>query len=95
MSNRATLQRTIFVNHPSGDKTYGYRIYDDYEQTYCNILSEDDLDMNISPSAFLAKAKETFDNTSDSIFSGAIDHGGIYVDGDWFELTEEGEIKTG
>jgi len=94
MSNRATIQRTIFVNHPSGDKTYGYRMYDSYEQMYYNSLSEDDLDMNISPSAFLDKAKETFDDTADSIFDDAIIHGGIYIDDNWYKLTKLGKLKS-
>ena len=94
MSNKAIIQRTVFVNHPSGDKSYGYRIYDSYERTYCNSLSEDDLDMNISPSSFLAKVKETFDDIADSVFLGAVNHGVIYIDGNRYELTRMGKMKS-
>ena len=90
--NRAIIQRTTFTNHPNNEKTFGYCIYDDYGQSYNNVMDEQD--MTLSPPSFLAKAKETFDDVADSIFDGAVEHGGIYIDDDWYELTKTGKLKN-
>lgn len=45
--NRIYLESTTFVNH-NGSETYGYRFYDDYEKTYCNLAEApitDDMDL--------------------------------------------------
>ena len=36
MSNRVTIEPTEFKNVRSGEKTYGVRVYDDYDQSYDN-----------------------------------------------------------
>ena len=43
MGNRITLEPTVFENHRTGKKTYGYRLYDDYGQMYDNTFEEGDL----------------------------------------------------
>lgn len=48
MSNRVTIQPTIFRNHPNGEETYGFRAYDDYAQIYNNTwesIPDDDLEI--------------------------------------------------
>jgi len=84
--NQPCIQRTIFVNAHCGDKSFGYRIYDDYGQDYCNILDEKDL--KLSDQDFLDKAKESFSEVANSIFDYALEHG-IYVDDKWYHLNIE------
>jgi hypothetical protein len=36
MDNKLHIQPTIFIDSPSGEKSYGIRIYDEYAQAYDN-----------------------------------------------------------
>lgn len=36
------IEQTIFVDHPSGNKTYGFRMYDDFAKWYYNQMTEDE-----------------------------------------------------
>jgi uncharacterized protein YbaR (Trm112 family) len=48
MSNQITIEATKFVNVKGDGETLGFRMYDDYGQTYCNTLEsipDDDLDL--------------------------------------------------
>jgi hypothetical protein len=81
--NRPCIQRTVFKNYGSNDESYGYRIYDDHGQSYCNIMEEKDL--KLSDPDFLRKAHETFDDVADSIFDFALERG-IYIDDNWYEF---------
>lgn len=89
MSNRACIQRTIFVNHGSNEKTYGFRIYDDCGQDYCNSMLENDL--NLPEKEFLQKAKLHFSEVANSIFDFALGTGGIYIDDNWYILDKQEE----
>lgn len=84
--NKPCIQRTIFVDHPSGEKSYGYRMYDDEGQTYNNVMGKDIFDM--SPQEFLDKARESFDDMANSIFDFALEHG-LYVDDCWYHFNLE------
>jgi len=53
MSNKIEIQRTIFQNVGSEEKTYGYRAYDDYGCDYCNTM--DEADMKMDPLDFFHK----------------------------------------
>lgn len=79
--NRVTLQPTVFINHPRGDKTYGYRMYDDYGQTYCNLwesIPDDDLEI-------VRLALEDGDDIAQSMFGFILEHGyGLYIGGEWY-----------
>ena len=86
--NRPCIQRTIFVDAHNGDKSFGYRIYDDHGQDYCNTLDENDL--KLPDQDFLHKAKENFSEVADSIFDYALEHG-IYVDDEWYHFDLEGK----
>jgi hypothetical protein len=88
MSNRASIQRTVFVNHHDNSKSFGYRMYDDEGQTYCNTLEEADLDL--PDPQFLEKAAENFDEVADTIFEFAIGNG-IFIDEEWYRLTAKGD----
>jgi hypothetical protein len=73
MSNKVTIQRTLFTNLPSGEKTFGYRMYDDHGQTYCNTLAGED--MNLTDEEFLAKIVDGFDNVANAMFDFALERG--------------------
>jgi hypothetical protein len=48
MSNRLFLESTEFKNPVTGESTYGYRLYDDHDSTYHNLMDEcltDDLQL--------------------------------------------------
>lgn len=88
MSNRATIQRTVFVDFQTDEKSFGYRIYDDHGQSYCNVMEEADLKLGAED--FLRKAQDTFDETANSIFDSALDNG-IYIDSDWYRFKLDGD----
>ncbi len=83
--NRITLQPTIFVNHPVGDRTYGYRMYDDHGQTYCNAwdsIPDDDLDL-------LQQVMDYGDQIAqDMIWSMSEQGNGLYIGGTWYSWDE-------
>jgi hypothetical protein len=87
MGNTATIQRTAFVNIPDGEKTFGYRIYDDYEQDYDNIFEE--ADMNLPDKDFLLKVVGRLSEVGQSIFDLALDKGVIEIDGKICELVRK------
>lgn len=82
MSNRATLQRTEFKNLPQGDTTFGWRIYDDYGQTYSNILSKEDVEK--SDEELLQQVSSFGDEVSSVIIDFALEHG-IYIGNQWYD----------
>lgn len=79
--NRVTLQPIVFENHPQGDKTYGYCIYDDHGQTYCNTwesIPDDDLEI-------LGKVINDGDEIAQSILSYVLDCArGLYIGDMWY-----------
>ena len=89
--NRPCIQRTTFIDHPSGDKSYGYRFYDDHGQTYCNTLAENIFEM--TPGDFLRHVENEFDNVAESIFDYALEHG-IYVDDEYFTFKVDDKDGT-
>ncbi len=46
MSNLISIQATRFTDISSGEKSYGYRIYDDYDSAYSNLLSKEEASGN-------------------------------------------------
>lgn len=82
MSNRVTIEPTEFTNIRSGEKTYGVRVYDDYDQSYDNtwdIIPVHDMDI-------LRKVIRIHDNKIDSMLDFVEDnHNGIYIGGSWYE----------
>ena len=96
--NRVVLQTTVFTNYPSGDKTYGYRIYDGHGQSYHNGIRnwsagdipnfpEDDLDI-------LRDVIEAGvdDITSDMFSFIAESKSGMYIGDNWYDWGELKEI---
>jgi len=81
--NRPCIQRTVFQNYGSGDESYGYRMYDNHGQTYCNVMDKNDL--ALPDREFLLKAKKTFDEVADGLFDFALGNG-IYVDDIWYDF---------
>jgi hypothetical protein len=83
--NRITLQPTIFENHPQGDKTYGYRIYDNHGQTYCNTwesIPDDDVEI-------LSMIMEDGDDIAQDILSFMHEQGsGLYIGDEWYDWDE-------
>ena len=82
MSNRVELVGTTFVN-VTGEQTFGFRMYDEYESTYGNCFDaviEDDLE-------FLSKViLDDADDTSDMLEFAAAN--GCYINGTWYDVDE-------
>lgn len=84
MSNTLNIVATEFRNRHSEESTYGFRIYDDYGQTYCNLLTEeefksDDLDL-------FQIVLENLDDTSRSMIDGVKELSeGVYINGSFYE----------
>ena len=88
MSNRATIQRTVFTDYNDHNQTFGYRMYDDEGQTYCNTMEAEDL--NLNDEEFVKKASENFDDMASEIFAFALEKG-ILVDDNWHTFDLSGE----
>lgn len=84
MSNRVTIEPTEFVNVRTGEVSYGFRAYDDYEQTYDNTLeSIPDNDMEFLALICKEKAFNTaFSEMLDFVKEGQM---GLYIGGTWYE----------
>lgn len=80
--NRVTIQTTVFENYPQGDKTYGYRMYDDHGQTYLNTwesIPNDDLEI-------VQQVIDDGDETAQSMLMFCLEHEvGLYVCNEWYE----------
>ena len=89
--NRPTLLSTTFVDM-SVETSYGYRLFDDYGQTYCNIgsyLIEDDLEL-------LQFAMENSDDYSRTLFKFLIeDQKGLNINNSWYDFDEIKHILGG
>ena len=88
MSNRVTIEQTIFQNVKSGEKTYGVRVYDDYAQAYDNTWGEiPDNDMDV-----LKKVLESDANDISAIMDNVRENeNGVFIGGTWYDYDE---IKT-
>ena len=90
MSNRVTIQPTIFENHPTGEKTHGFRFYDDYAQFYCNTLEsplpDNDLDM-------LRLVMDNLDDVGSAMIDYIIENEvGINIGGEWYDYEAIADI---
>ena len=89
MSNKVTIQPTVFLNHGTNEKTFGVRVYDDYGQTYDNSwdsIPDDDMDI-------LSKVAES----DDDMISTMIDfikenQKGILIGNQWYDWNEIKDI---
>lgn len=91
MSNRVTVQYTIFVDLDSDGnevgKGYGYRVYDDYQAEYNNGFgSFEEVQKKVSPENILEFLKEEYPDFWES----AKLKGGLYLNDNWLDLEEEG-----
>jgi len=74
----------------TGDVSYGFRMYDEYEKTYCNILEspppEDDLEL-------LQVALEYTDDISKAMFDFMREHEtGLTINGTYYDWEEIADI---
>jgi len=91
MSSRVAILPTIFEDYPSGEKSYGFRIYDDYGVDYSNLWNRGDLDLE--PLEILRKvveeASESTGGFLDFVREG--EHG-IYIGDEWLLWEEIKEV---
>lgn len=86
MPNTVTIEPTIFENARTGEKTYGYRIYDDTEAFYNNNLKsipDDDLDV-LEEALQDNNARYMFEFIKE--YQRGVEIGGIYYE--WEEIKE-------
>jgi hypothetical protein len=89
MSNRVSFQYTKFTNYnadgtPSWD-SWGYRIYDDYDQSYNNTY--DSLEELMS-SINRGNVAEYIANTFEDFWEAILHSGGLYFCNDWITTGE-------
>ena len=83
MSNHAVLQATKFVAHPQGTETLGYRLYDDYAQSYDNnmeSLPDDDLEF-----LKLVLGLDHSDVVTEIFAFIEEEHTGLDINGNWYD----------
>ena len=90
MSNRVSIVRTKFEKI-SGDISYGFRIYDDYDNDYNNCM--DDSIWTMSSLAFLKmlwkNSADYLDETGMEMIDFTIENkSGMYLDDEWLEWDE-------
>jgi hypothetical protein len=82
MINRANIEPTEFINVRTGSKSYGVRVYDDYDQTYINYwdsIPEDNMEV-----------LEMVLKESNTDIGGIMDfvrenERGIFIGGEWYK----------
>lgn len=87
MSNRVTIQPTTFVDYPSGKKSYGVRVYDNYGQVYINDwkrIPKNDVDILLKVLED-AKYNEDLRNIMDNIRE---DQKGMFIGERWYQWNE-------
>jgi len=77
MSNHIYIVKTTFVDH-DGDKSYGYRIYDDYAKDYNNMLEEDEFE-KMSNEEMLWHAYENTTEVTNALFDYAISNDDVII----------------
>ena len=87
MSNCAGIKGTIFTDIHTGDLSYGYRIYDDYGQSYNNRLNEDQIKND------MVLLEQVCHNLEDTVAAGIIDcmiedNYGITINGNYYDYEE-------
>jgi hypothetical protein len=79
--NMITLQATKFVNMPSGEETFGYRMYDNHGQAYNNTLEkipEDDLEL-------LEIVMQSDEIQISDMLDFLLEYAkGLYINGEWY-----------
>lgn len=89
MSNRVTLQRTVFQNvrqdGTEAEKSFGYRMYDDYGQTYDNTLEAEQV--QVSDEELLRYVRDNGNEMTDEMISFLRDSDGhgLYIDDNWHD----------
>ena len=85
-----TLVSTTFLNK-DGEKSFGFRLYDEYGQTYCNCWGPDFSlpesfanDMETLKQALLCDQQDV----KDMLHAVAINRDGIFVDDQWYDWDE-------
>lgn len=87
MGNRISILRTKFVNLCDQDSSIGYRMFDDYDQTYCNIFGPGlDLPEGLDLLKWILK---NGDEKSQAMLDFVREsEAGIYIDSDWYAWDE-------
>lgn len=89
MSNRAAIVTTKFINVKEGNNSVGFRVYDDYMQTYDNTWEDiPDNDMDV-----LKRVMGSDDNKIVDLFDSMRENKkGIEIDGTWYDWEEIKDI---
>ena len=94
MSNRASLQRTMFTG-ADNDVGWGWRICDDYFRSYADYFEE--CDVPEDPVQLLGKACAEATDQERLLFENLLANGkGLLIDGSWHEFEEiESTLRAG
>lgn len=91
MSNQAFIVRTCFqdlnADGSVAETTYGIRVFDDYDNTYENFTSKEEL-LSLSPADLVAKARGIDEVSANIIDAAQENKDGMNIDGDWVTWEE-------
>jgi hypothetical protein len=86
MSNKASLLATSFEDCTG--KSYGFRMYDDYAQTYCNSMEGNTLKIPPLELLDLIISEYSDEIIDDIIMSIWETNSGMYINDDWYEYKD-------
>lgn len=90
--NRVAIEPTEFINVRSGDKSYGYRIFDDYSAHYDNnleLIPDDDFDLL----KIIIKSQDK--NIQDIVSFIKEEKKGVYVGNVWYDFEKIENLLKG
>lgn len=90
MSNSITLVGTTFSDTGGGYETYGFRMYDDHDAGYCNIMSKEQSNSS-NEDLFKMASNEFCDDSINAMVDFALDHG-ILINDTWYSGDEVAEM---
>ena len=92
MSNSITLVGTTFNNTAGGD-SHGFRMYDDYDAEYCNLMSEEEANATDENLLRLA-ANEYSDDSITQMIDFGLEHG-MLINNTWYDGEEIAAMLEG
>jgi len=85
MSNRVTLVSTIFKDVHNNVESYGFRLYDNYASSYCNLLEKEEFEQ-MSDFDFVRAAIE-YDAIDENLLE-YVEENGMFINNEWYDSEE-------
>lgn len=93
MSNSITLVGTTFTNTTGDEPTHGFRMYDDYDAAYCNLMSKEEANATDENLLRLASNEYSDDSITQMVDFG-LEHG-MLINNTWYAGEEIAAMLEG